>query len=68
MKILWYQEFLFRNFDLKNLSWNELEDNNEKYTARVFHKKDFKAVWTRESNPTAWDLSKADPMDSIEKP
>ena len=48
------------NFDLKNGCKNEFEDNSEKscsrFINRVPFKIDFRADWTHESNPTAWEL------------
>ena len=47
------------NFDFKNGRKNEFEDNNEKSCSR-FKKSpleiDFRADWTHESIPTAWEL------------
>ena len=49
------------NFDFKNGCKNEFEENKEKYYSRfknrVPHKIDFRADWTYESNPTAWELN-----------
>ena len=48
------------NFDFKNGCKNEFEDNNEKsgsrFKNRVPLKIDFRAEWTHESKPTAWEL------------
>ena len=50
-----------RNFHFRNEYKNEFEDDNEKiciyFRNRVSHKINFEAIWTRESNPTAWELS-----------
>ena len=55
------QEISFVNFDFKNECQNEYEDNKEKlcsrFKNRVPLKIDFKADWTHESNPTAWELN-----------
>ena len=62
MKFFGANEFFHMNFDLKNGFKNELEDNNEKSCSR-FKKRfqyplkiDFRADWTHESNPKAWEL------------
>ena len=56
------KEFFFVNFDFKNGCKNEFEDNNEnscsRFKNRVPLKIDFRAVWTHESIPTAWELIK----------
>ena len=48
------------NFDFKSGCKNEFEDNNEKscnrFENRVPLKIDFRADWTHESIPTAWEL------------
>ena len=48
------------NFDFKNGCKNEFEVNNEKscsrFKNRVPLKIDFRADWTHESIPTAWEL------------
>ena len=60
MKFFWCPGFSFVNFDFKNGFKNEFEDDNEKlcrrFKNRVSHKIDFKADWTHESIPTAWEL------------
>ena len=61
MKFFWCQGIFFVNFDFKNGCKNEFEDNNEKscsrFKNRVPLKIDFRADWTHESNPTAWELT-----------
>ena len=53
-------EIFFVNFDFKNGCKNEFQDNNEKsgscFKNWVPQKIDFRAVGTRESYPTAWEL------------
>ena len=48
------------NFDFINGCKNEFEDNNEKSCSRLKNrvplKIDFRADWTHESIPTAWEL------------
>ena len=60
MKFFWCQGIFFVNLDLKNECKNEFEDNNEKscsrFKNRVQLKIDFRADWTHESIPTAWEL------------
>ena len=60
MKFFWCQGIFFVNFDFKNTCKNEFEDNNEKTCSRFKNesplKIDFRADWTHESNPTAWEL------------
>ena len=50
----------FVSFDFKNDGKNEFEDNNENFCSRFKNKIplkiDFRADWTHESNPTAWEL------------
>ena len=61
MKFFWCLRISFENFDFKNGCKNELEDPSEKlcsrFKNRVPLKIDFKADWTHESNPTAWELN-----------
>ena len=60
MKFFWCPGFSFVNFDFENGCKNEFEDGNEKlcrrFKNRVSRKIDFKADWTHESIPTAWEL------------
>ena len=60
MKFFGVKDFFFVNFDFNNVCKNEFEDNNEKscsrFENRVPLKSDFRAEWTPESNPTAWEL------------
>ena len=61
MKFFWRQRFFFVNFDFKNGCKNEFADNNEKSCSRFKNrvpilKIDFRADWTHESNPTAWEV------------
>ena len=55
------KEFFFVNYDFKNGCNNEFEDNKEKSCSRFKNKVplkiDFRADWTHESNPTAWELN-----------
>ena len=63
MKFFGMKDFFFVNFDFKNGCKNEFEDNNEKscrrFKNRVPLKIDFKAEWTHEFMPTAWELKNA---------
>ena len=51
-------KFFFVNFDFKNGCKNEFEDNNDKSWFKIWYilKIDFRADWTDEFNPTAWEL------------
>ena len=53
------KEFFFGNFDFKNGCKNEFEDNNEKLCSRLKNRVplqiDFRANWTHEFIPTAWE-------------
>ena len=54
-------KIFLRNFYLKDISDNEFEVINDKYTvdSKIGFRTnpvDFKAVWTHESYPTAWEL------------
>ena len=59
-EIFWCQPIFSVNFDFKNGCKNKFEDNNEKssgrFKNRVPPKIDFRAEWTHESIPTAWEL------------
>ena len=60
MKFFWCQGIFFREFDFTNECKNEFEDNKEKSCSRLKNrvplKIDFRADWTHESMPTAWEL------------
>ena len=60
MKFFWYQGIFFVNFDFKNGCKNKFEDNNENHAddSKIGSplKIHFKAEWTLESIPTAWEL------------
>ena len=63
MKFFCCQGIFFVNFDFKNGCKNEFEDNNEISCSRFKIKApplkmDFRADWTNESIPTAWESSK----------
>ena len=55
------QKFFSVNFDFRNGCKNEFQDNNEKSSNwiknRVSTKIDFRAIWTNESHPSAWELN-----------
>ena len=60
MKFFGVKEFFFVNFDFKNGSKNEFEDNYEKSSSRFKNgvplKIDYRADWTHKSIPTALEL------------
>ena len=60
MKLFWYNEIFFVNFDFENGCKNEFQDNNKKswswFKNRVPQNIDFRAFGTPESNPTAWEV------------
>ena len=55
------KKFFFENFDFKNGCKNEFADNNENHAAdsKIWSplKIDFRADWTHEFIPTAWELN-----------
>ena len=61
MKFFGVKDFCSINFDFRNGCKNELKDNNEKsyrrFKNRVPLKIYFRANWTHESIPTAWELN-----------
>ena len=69
MKFFRCQEIsFFVNFDFKNECKNEFQDNNEKscsgFKKSVRLNNDFRADWTHESNPIAWELRKPEILTS----
>ena len=60
MKFFGVKEFFFVNFYFKNGCKNEFEDNKEKSCSRFKNraplKINFRADWTHESIPTAWEF------------
>ena len=65
MKFFWYQGIFFVNFDFKNkyIKMNlTITTKNHAADSKIGSplKIDFRADWTHESNPTAWELIKCE--------